>query len=70
MDLEKRKTVERFQAFSRIEATRHLKEFSNGKMWKVLSNALLQYDTVLKQDNVRLIMCNDFYEGVYVPQTN
>ena len=42
----------------------------DGKFWQTMSNSLLQYEVVLKRDNVRLIMCNDFYEGVYIPETN
>ena len=37
-------------------------------MWKTMGNALLQYDVILKRDNVKLIMCDDFYEGVFIPE--
>ena len=33
-----------------------------------MSNALLQYDMVLKKDHFKMIMCDDFYQGVYFPQ--
>ena len=39
-------------------------------MWKIMSNALLQYDLVLKRDNIKLIMCDDFYQGVFIPENN
>ena len=35
-----------------------------------MTNSLLQYDVLLKQENVKLIMCNQFYEGVYIPENN
>ena len=25
---------------------------------------------VLKRDNVKLIMCDDFYQGVFIPENN
>ena len=63
--------IERFQSYSKIESQRHLKHYINdNKMWKVMSNALLQYDVILKRDNVKLIMCDDFYQGVFIPDSN
>lgn len=35
-----------------------------------MSNALLAHDVILKRDNVKLILCDDFYEGVYMPDKN
>ena len=33
-----------------------------------MNNALLAYDYVLKKDKVKLIMCDDFYQGVFSPE--
>ena len=61
--------IERFQSYSKLESHRHLKEYAeSSKFWKTMGNALLQYDVVLKRDNIRLIMCDDFYEGVFLPE--
>ena len=35
-----------------------------------MSTSLLQYDVVLRKNNVKLIMCDDFYEGAYIPKDN
>ena len=69
MDIEKRKMIERFQSYSKLESHRHLRDYTgNSKFWKTMGNALLQYDLVLKRDNIKLIMCDDFYEGVFIPE--
>ena len=34
-------------------------------MWKIMSNALLQYDLVLKRDNIKLIMYGENGEVEY-----
>ena len=63
--------IERFQSFSKLEAQKHLNKYTeNHKFWKTMGNALLQYNVVLKKDNVKLIMCDDFYEGVFIPDKN
>ena len=63
--------VERFQQFSKLESQRHLREYMEGsKLWKTVGNALLQYDVLLKRENVRSIMCDDFYEGAFIPENN
>ena len=41
IDIEKRKMVERFQQFSKLEAQKHLKQYADDKFWKVMSNSLL-----------------------------
>ena len=35
-----------------------------------MSNSLLAHDVILKRDNIKLILCDDFYEGVYMPDKN
>jgi inner membrane protease ATP23 len=35
-----------------------------------MSNALIAYDSVLKQSNVDLVLCEYFLEGAYVPVDN
>ena len=68
LDLDRKKTVERFQQYSKFEAEKSLKEYTEqSKFWRTMSNALLAYDYVLSRDKVQLIMCDDFYEGVFVP---
>ena len=63
--------IERFQSYSKIESQKHLKNYiRDHKMWKIMANALLQYDVVLKRDNIKLIMCDDFYQGVFIPENN
>ena len=45
-------------------------DYSINKFWKTMANALLQYELVLKRDNIKLIMCDDFYQGVFIPEQN
>ncbi len=60
--------VERFQQYSRLEAKKHLKSYTqNDKFWKHMSNALLHYDYTLRPDTVKLIMCDDYFEGTFLP---
>ena len=35
-----------------------------------MSNSMLQYDVILRKNNVKLIMCDNFYEGAFVPDDN
>ena len=30
----------------------------------------MEYDVVLKKDNIKLVMCDQFYEGLYNPNNN
>ena len=63
--------VERFQVYSKKEAEKHLKKFTHGNdFWEKTSSALLTHDYLLKQDKVELIMCKDFYEGVFIPKND
>lgn len=62
--------IERFQQYSKHEAQRHLNNYMKDKFWSTMSNSLLQYDVILKKDNIKLIMCDNFYEGVYNPDQN
>ena len=32
-----------------------------------MSNALLVYDVILKQTSITFAVCNNFYEGAYLP---
>ena len=41
LDIEKRKMVERFQQYSKLEAQKHLKQYVDGKFWKTMSNSML-----------------------------
>ena len=47
-----------------------MKEYVEDKFWKTMSTSLLQYDVVLRKTNVKLIMCDDFYEGAFIPKNN
>ena len=61
--------IERFQQYSRIQATQHLQNYQQkNKFWSHMSNALLHYNHILKEDSVKLIMCDDFYEGAFIPE--
>jgi len=33
-----------------------------------MSNALLHYNFMIKPESVKLIMCDDFYEGAFIPE--
>lgn len=33
-----------------------------------MTNALLSYDTILKQTNVEIVLCEHFLEGAYIPK--
>jgi hypothetical protein len=70
IDLEKRKMVERFQLFSKNQSREHFKDFIVSDKWKIFANALLRYDVSLKPEDVKLIMCKEFYEGAYLPDSN
>ena len=30
----------------------------------------MEYDVVLKKDNIKLVMCDQFFEGLYNPNNN
>jgi hypothetical protein len=66
--IERQKLIERFNRYSKYEATNHLRRFVTGeKFWTTMSNALIAYDKVLKQSSVELVLCDHFLEGAYVP---
>ena len=35
-----------------------------------MSNGLIAYDFVLKPKNVQLELCDNFYDGAYIPKDN
>ena len=35
-----------------------------------MSNSLIAYDKVLKQNSVEIVLCDHFLEGAYVPADN
>jgi len=37
------------------------------KTWSTFANALLKYDVVLKKDKIKLIMCDSFIDGAFIP---
>lgn len=58
--------IERYNKYAKYEAQRHLQKFiSSEKYWKTMSNALLAYDTILKQQNIEIALCDHFLEGTY-----
>lgn len=40
------------------------------KFWRIMSNSFLSYDVALRPEQVKLVMCDDFYNGVFVPKDN
>lgn len=61
--------LERYNRFSKYEAHNHLRNFmTHQKFWKTMSNSLLVYDAVLKQQTVEIVLCDHFLEGVFIPE--
>ena len=69
-ELEYLKFIERFQIYSNRESNDHLTKYLRSNLWKTMSTALLKYDIVLRKSNVKLIMCDSFIEGAFVPAKN
>ena len=53
-----------------IQSRSHYESYTKGKFWEKMQNALLTHEYALKKDSVKLIMCNDFYNGAYLPEPN
>jgi len=66
--IERQKMIERFNRYSKYEATSHLRRFTqHDKFWTTMSNSLIAYDKLLKQQTVELVLCDHFLDGAYVP---
>lgn len=37
------------------------------KFWNTMSNSLVVYDHILRQKNIHLALCDNFYDGAYIP---
>jgi hypothetical protein len=69
--IERQKMIERYNRYSKFEASSHLRKFvTSDKFWTTMSNALIAYDKVLKQNTVELVLCDHFLEGAFVPAEN
>ena len=62
--------IDRFHAYSLIMSRKHYEKYTKGQFWEKMQNALMAHNFALKTDTVKMIMCNDFYEGVYLPDPN
>ena len=48
----------------------YLKEFTDSIFWTKMQTSLLWYDFHLKKDMISFAVCDQFYDGVYLPDTN
>lgn len=63
--------IERYNKYSKFEVGNHLRRFiTSDKFWTTMSNSLIAYDKVLKQQSVELVLCDHFLEGAYIPAEN
>ena len=62
--------MERFHQYSLLQSRKHYHRFQEGKFWLTMQNALIPYDFALKPEAVKLIMCDDFYQGAYLPRND
>ena len=63
--------LERFNRYAKSEAKSHLKYFMRDqRFWRTMSNALLKYDTVIKANNVDIVLCSHFMDGAYLAKDN
>ena len=69
--IERQKMIERYNRYAKYETQNYLRRFiASDKFWTTMSNSLIAYDKILKQQNVELVLCDHFMEGAYVPADN
>lgn len=61
--------IENFNRYSKYKAEGYLQKFRTDKWFTKMSNALLVYNVVLKQNTITLAICDKFLEGTYLPDT-
>ena len=46
--------------------------FSNliEKFWRIMSNSFVAHDYTLKMHSIDIVLCDNFFDGVYIPKDN
>ncbi|CAI2378881.1 unnamed protein product [Moneuplotes crassus] len=62
-----REMVNRYNNYSKYQVKKYIKEFKIKDFWRVMQSALLVHDRVLKAEDIIVGICDEFSQGLYVP---